>query len=578
MMRAMENVKARKNKEPLSASARRFFALVSMLFSDTMKLSFLDKAHRKNSIINIVSSLLAFAGLSGLAVVLYNVAITLHVFSVLDYIPETVPSLIGAVLLILSFANSLLGLIRTLYFSEDNRVIITYPCKGVTIFAARLLVFFICEYLRSILVFIPILLGYLIVAHFPWVFYWWVFVALFFVVMAEVVVASLLSVPGYYLARFFKRNSLLESLGYLTLFAVFVGVVAWLISLLPNKIDISSNWGPIFAQIKTLLSAYPDNLRPFYSLTLMEIGYTNGFSKSVFTLESGLTLLCLLGVILLGLAIVFCGVSRLYLHLASTSFEYSSDNVLRTKKSKTRPYWFSQMNKELILFFKTPETFMSLFSIDVFLPIFVAILNKVFGAMDTTVVGKMYVSVVNVLIILLVILCSNGAISHIYSDEGKAFLLDRTYPRSSGFLLFSKLILPMAMGFISILVTCLCYGLVSSDSLLPDGSRWITSEMLVALAVSFTSFYFGHLLFSSSLDFCSLKSTFAAETLVNENEKRSLVSAFFIAFLMTALFYFFLRENVASSYLKLMIFGLLYLFFNILLFIRKIRYLYREGA
>jgi ABC-2 type transport system permease protein len=574
----MANAKALKNKEPLRVSSRRFFALVSMLFSDTMKLSFLDKTHRKSSIINIVSSLLAFAGLTALAVGLYSVAVTLHVFSVLDYIPETVPSLIAAVLLILSFSNSLLGLIRTLYFSEDNRVIITYPCKGVTIFAARILVFFICEYLRSVLVFIPVLFGYMIVAHFSWVFYLWVFVALFFVVMAEVVVASLFSVPGYYFARFFKRNSLLESVGYFTLFALFVGVVAWLISLLPNKIDISSNWGPIFAQIKSMLAAYRDNLRPFYSLTLMEIGYTNGFSKSVFTLESGVTLLCLLGVISLGLVIVFFGVSHLYLQLASTSFEYSSDNLLRTKKSKTRPYWFSQMAKELILFFKTPETFMSLFSVYVFLPIFVAILNKVFGAMDTTIVGKMYVSVVNVLIILLVMLCSNGAISHIYSDEGKAFLLDRSYPRSSGFLLFSKLILPMAMGFVSILVTCLCYGLVSHDSLPPDGSPWINPEMLVGLTISLASFYFGHLLFSAGLDFCSLKNTFVAETLVSENEKRSVVSAFFIAFLMAVLFYFFLRENVETGYLKLMIFGLLYLLFNIILFIRKIRYLYREGA
>jgi hypothetical protein len=310
---------------------------------------------------------------------------------------------------------------------------------------------------------------------------------------------------------------------------------------------------------------------------LLLIGFTNGFSVPMLNLQSFWTLLVLLGIIVFGGILVFWLVSKLYLRLASESFEYTSNSAVLIRQTHQRSFFFAQLSKEMTLLIKDPGTFMSLFGVFVILPIFITILDKVFGAMNTTVIGNMYISVVNILILLLVSLNSNGNIAHIYSDEGKAFFINRSYPRSANVILLSKLVLPMLMGFISIIVSCIMYGQVTGLKLAPDGSAWVNGEIVAFLAVALCSFYAGHLLFAAGLDFTSIKSTFSAETLESSNERNIVLSAFVISLTQAVLFFLFLRDGVRSSYVKLMIIGLVFLALNIALFHKKSKYIYQKG-
>jgi len=564
-------------KEEKKSELRRFWTLVKLLFSDTSKLSFKEKGEWKASIIKITSSLLIFAALTGLDYLLYFVAELFRVFSLLSLIPQMVPSFLVSVLLLLSLLNATIGLTKSLYYSPDNRMLITYPAKGLTVFLARLMVFFVSEYARAVMVIGPVLFSYMLISHFPFSLFLWLFVALFIVVLAEVFVAALLSVPGFFVSRFLRQNSLLELIVYVLLFAFFIGVVSWLMSLLPNKIDIFSNWGPYFARMQDFLKNYRDKAYPLYCLTLMMIGFTNGFSVPALDIQSLWAFLSLLGIILVAGTLVFWLVSKLYLRLASESFEYTSNGAVLIRQTNQRSFFFAQLTKEITLLIKDPGTFMSLFGVFVFLPIFITILDKVFGAMNTTVVGNMYISVVNILILLLVVLNSNGSIVHIYSDEGKAFFINRSYPRSASLILLSKLILPMAMGFASIIVSCIMYGQVTGMKLAPDGSEWVNSGAVAFLAIGLCSFYAGHMLFAAGLDFTSIKSTFSAETMESANERAIVLSAFVISFVQAIFFFLFLRDGVTSSYLKLMIIGLIFLALNIALFHQKCKFIYQKG-
>jgi hypothetical protein len=85
------------------------------------------------------------------------------------------------------------------------------------------------------------------------------------------------------------------------------------------------------------------------------------------------------------------------------------------------------------------------------------------------------------------------------------------------------------------------------------------------------------MMFAAGLDFTSLKSNHSAETFATPQERNVVLSAFLLAFLSAVLFYFFLRDDVSSSYPKFMALGLVYLAFNLWLFLAKIAYLYREG-
>jgi hypothetical protein len=291
--------KAEKRLGQTRSELRQFFTLVKMLLSDTLKLSFDTKAGRKSSIIRIVSAVLVFAVLTALGVLFYRLSSLFGIFSLLSFIPEAVPSFLSLVILVFALLNSIASLVKTLYFSPDNRLMITYPCRGSAVFLARLFVFYINEVVRLMLSLTPILLSYLIFSHFPWYSYIWLLVSLLLVTAFIVLFSALLSIPGYYVRLFFKRNSLVAFGVYTLLFAAFIGLVGWAIFLIPNKIDIFTNFGPYFSAIQSAMKSYRDGAWLPYLLTKMMIGSFDGFTIVPFTSQSLLLFLIILGITLL---------------------------------------------------------------------------------------------------------------------------------------------------------------------------------------------------------------------------------------------------------------------------------------
>jgi hypothetical protein len=557
---------------------RQFFTLVKMLLSDTLKLSFDTKASRKASIIRIVSAVLVFAVLTALGVLFYSLSSLFGIFSLLSFVPEAVPSFLSIVILAFALLNSVASLVKTLYFSPDNRLMITYPCRGSSVFLARLFVFFIKEVVRLLLSLTPILLSYLVFSHFPWYSYLWLLVSLLLVSAFLVLFSALLSIPGYYVRLFFKRNSLVAFSVYALLFGFFIFAVTWIISLIPNKIDIFTNFGPYFSAIQSAMKAYRDQAWLAYLLTRMMIGSFDGFTVTPFTNQTLLLFFIILGITLTLFLFARFVTNRLYLHLASESFEYESVGALHEARIKKRSYWLSQLQKEVTLFIKNPDTFASLFGTFVFLPIAMALINKIFGAMDTTVLGNMYISSVNLLLILLVALASNESVAHLYSEEGNAFALNHIYPHQPYYLLISKLILPSLLGVASITASGIYYGQINSFKLNSDGLPWVSGNMVTYFIIALCSIYLGHLLFAAGLDFCATKSEFMSQTSATENQRNVVISAFALAIFLAFLFYLFLKDGIEGAYWKIMIVGLVYLALNILLFYRKAKYLYSQGG
>jgi hypothetical protein len=556
---------------------RQFRTLVGMLLSDSLKLSFDTKAARKASLLRIISALVVFALLCALGVVLYSLASVFSIFSLLRFIPEAVPSFLANVVLVVALFNSIFGLVQMLYFSPDNRLMITYPCKGSTVFLARLFVFYLNEFGRLFLALTPILLSYLIFSSFPWYSYLYYLVTLLLVSGLIVLLAAFLSIPGYYVRLFLKRNSLVGFVVYTLLFALFIALIAWVIGLIPNKIDIFTNFGPYFSEIQSLMKLYRDNLPLFYGLTKAMIGSFDGFIVTPFSTTSGLYLLVILGFLLLLFVFARFVTNRLYLHLASSSFEYESVGSLTSRYMKKRPFWISQLDKEWTLLLKSPDTLASFLGAFVFLPIAMSLINKIFGAMDTTVLGNMYISAVNLALILLVSLSSNETIAHLYSEEGSAFNLNRSYPKGNSFILLSKLFLPALLGVISISLCSVYYGQINAFKLDSNGESWVKGNMVAALAIAASCFYLGHLLFAAGLDFCGVKSNFSGQAKATTNERDVVITAFVLSLSQGYLFYLFMKDGLESAYLKIMIVGLIYFALNVVLFIRKSKYLYGRG-
>ena len=393
--------------------------------------------------------------------------------------------------------------------------------------------------------------------------------------LAEVLFLSLVSVPAYYVGLYLKRHSIVKIVLSGLFFIALVVVVAFLINLLPDEVNLFSSWGPYFAKIQKVLIFYQTELSFLLNLTTMSIGSNSGFGVVVFTRGSWLALAIMIGIIIVCFFLVVYLINPLYFRLASFSNDLSEGNEKNGKKLHVYPYWLAQIFKEALLFFKDPNIFSGLFGTFVFLPIYISLIDKVFGAMTTNIRGDMMVLSINVLLVLMVALTSNTVISRIFSEEGDAFALTRSYPRNQVFMLSTKLLFPALMGTFSVALSV--YFFASMKGL------EVGSASLLGVAV--VSLYLGHLLFAAGLDFTTKKDHFANNDFMSEGENRVIVIGIFVAIMAAVLYYLFLqdfspwwqlsREETAS--LKLMLMSLGFLLVNLLLFYRKIQLIYMEG-
>jgi hypothetical protein len=558
MKKAVKVKSKNKMKERFSIDFSAFWVLTKMLLQDRFSLSF--KSNKKKTFIKLLTSIAVFAILVVASYGFYYLCKIFNIFSVLPSVPITVPSLLST----LKFG---LGLVQTLYFSEDNRLMMTYPCNGNTIFIARMFSFFLSEYIRNLLVQIPLLLGYMILFSFPWYTYIWLFVAWFLITFVEVLVGSLLSIPTYYVVRFLKANSLIKFIVYVILGSLVIGFVSWVLIQIPNKVNIFKDWSPYFAKIQIILNGYESYLSGFYLLTNFACGTFDGYNVDFLTFNSLYVLLTLVGSALILYLIVILLVNPIYFKFSSKSFEFESTSLIHSKNSKKHSFVRAQMHKELMIFGSDPSLMMSIIVTFAILPLFVALINKIFGAMELNINGEIYVVIINYLLISIIAMSTNSLIASVYSREGSAFAYNRVYPRKSNFILFSKLILPMIIGISSLSISCYIFALLKE----------IDGTLTAFFAISTICIYIGHMLFSASLDFTNIRSQFMNEVSSSKSENKSTMLAFVVPIILTVLFFYYFKDSLTSCYIKMACIGVAFLIINIVLFNRRVKLIYRSG-
>ena len=234
----------------------------------------------------------------------------------------------------------------------------------------------------------------------------------------------------------------------------------------------------------------------------------------------------------------------------------------------------SQLKKEAILFFKDSSFSSPYLGIFLALPLLLSLLAKLFGAMDLNSRGEGYVQVVLLLIGLLLSLSANAGIAKIYSLEGGAFKLSRTYPLKGTHIISSKLIIPGTIGCLSLLAS-----LIALNSIRPEMASGNTFMGIGAILI-----YIGHLLYSAGLDFTSPKSNFGDASFFSSAENRSTIMGFITAALLSVFYYLYFQDHIlwlptieSTAGFKVFLISVIYLGLNVLLYARKIKYIYKTG-
>ncbi|MBO5907128.1 MAG: hypothetical protein J6Q85_03120 [Clostridia bacterium] len=442
-------------RESVRENLRALVTLVKMQLKEKMDLSYFRS--RRTLIFKIVWLLIEFVAITAaISVVFYFVKI-LGLFSLVNDIPVSVISLVFAIMLLFSIATDTVGLMKSLYFSKDNTVLLTLPATPSLVFFSKLATYYVYEFRKSFMFTIPMFIAYGIIKGYGLYFYPWLLLMFALISTIPVLISALLSIPSMFIYVFLNRVKVLQYILYTAAAAAVVGIVWILIGLIPQNINFIETWGETYWQIQDFLRSYTEICLPIYKFTELIVGKSAGITTSVFHNETVFSLLILIAVAVLALVLCFVFSKPLFCRMAATPFEFKKNNAIKPKRNTTHSPFISALRKEWISGMRS-NSFIKLFGIlSVIMPTAIYLLNKLYSAMSTRFIGTQMTICFNVMIMLLILLMTNIDVASVYSRDGSSAYLNKVQPAPYATLLFSKLFFHMVIGLIGVIFTTVVF-------------------------------------------------------------------------------------------------------------------------
>ncbi|MDD4815705.1 MAG: hypothetical protein PHQ62_01015 [Clostridia bacterium] len=541
--------------------------LVMMQLKDKIDLSFTRS--KKSFWFRIIFMVLGLVTLTALIYLAMYASVFLNIFSLIGVFPISVVVVIFTIMQLLSILSCTNGLTKTLYFSLDNQLILTFPVKSNLVFVSKLIVFYVYEILKNLFFLLPLFFAFGLINGLPIYFYLWVIFIMLIVSMLPVVIGALLSIPAMFVRQFLKNYRAIQIL----LVVAIMGLVAYgivsIISLIPENINIIESWGTTFWEIQSFLGDFVNTFVPFAYLTELIVGTRVNLAPVLFTSNTLIIFAGLVGCIAVILLLTYFLARPLFFKMASMPFEYKKkDNIKPKKNSLSKPF-LSNLKKELKLNIRTPEIMYGNLAVFIVLPIAIYFLNTILAAMDTRMLGDYMCLAFNILMILLILLANNAQIATVYSKEGASGYMPKTTPTKQASTLLSKLVFNAILSTVSLIVTIFIIGNLTGLETLP-------------LTLLFFTLFFvniGHMFWSAELDIMNpqyhLYSTYG-QAVDNPNEKRSSTLAFLLAFLIFGVSLFLFIENINVAWYKIFFIGLAIFVARLYFYFTRIKVYYKE--
>ena len=436
---------------------RQIKTLVFMQLKDKIDVSWIYST--KSRINTVVLSLLKFVLVTAIyTVILYATSLLgLVMYSDMPYIMTFVLTLA----ILLSFITCSWGLMKTLYFSEDNKVLITMPIKTNKIFISKLLMFYFYEIKRSFTFTIPLILACAInlslKASLHFSAYFWMIIPIIFVIALPVLLGAIFSVPLMYLYRLFNKYNVLKAILAISIIILFISGAIFLINLLPSNIDLISQWPDIRPQLVNFFNVFEEKNILIKQLVRILIGEKN--AKGFFC-PNGWTILKTLILIVISCALFFINyfISRpIFFKMMSKNFEFNKNNNMDKANVKHNKFITFDL-KELRISFRSLDISINYLSIYIIIPILILLLNKIFVAINRQLLGYHMSYAFNILLILLPLLASNSLIATLYSKEGRAGYIKKTKPVKPLVPLMAKLTFNIILSLPCVIISVSIFG------------------------------------------------------------------------------------------------------------------------
>ncbi len=541
--------------------------LVFMQLKDKVDFGFLRT--KKALISKVILTLLSFIAITAVYYFGFYLCRVLGIFSLVNIIPTSVIVVLFSIMEILSIISCTYSLMKNLYFARDNQVLLTFPVTVDQIFFSKLIVFYIYELRRTIFFIFPMFFAFGLISGYSVVFFLWLLPCMFIVALIPVSIGALLSIVAMLVAIVLRNYSLIRWVIFLALIGLGIYVFLLFVSLIPENLDIVASWGTIFWDIQDFLGSYTKYMAPFTYLTQFIVGTHFGLSQNLFTLDTLWILLTIVAMVavLLGASYLIC--KPLFLRMTSSPFEYKRKIIKKTYKNGFLKAFYSAVHKDDLVIFRTSDEVYSLFGVAICMPLAILLLNTIFAAMSTRLLGDNMAISFNLLIILLFAMATNNKVASIYSREAQAGYLVKTRPNGHNSNLTAKLVTYAIITSISIIASICVFASFNSMSILN----------IILFGMSAILIYLIHMFWSAEMDIMNPQNIQYSTTgshVNNPNETKSTIAMVFLAAVFFAISLFLLMENSQIAWVKVLFVALAYFAYRVWSFYSKIKYYYEE--
>ena len=546
----------------------KFRTAFLMQLKEKVDYSFLKS--KKETLIKVVFALLGFGAITVGAYAVLYICEFLNIFSPVGHIPLGVIAIVFFVMFVLSTINCTIGLSRALYFSPDTQMLITLPITPNQLFLSKMLVYFIGEVKRTFTFVVPVFVAYGVLSHFSILYYPWIALMLTIYTAVPVLIGGLLSVPGNFILRFFKKYPAIKIASITVFVAAFVGFVFWALFKIPSNINFIETWTAVSITIRNTLSWFTKNFYVFYAFVVFLCGKYVNLKVVLFTDLSWKVLLSMLGVIAVLVALNIFVSKPLYFKIASKQWEFRKKEGSREHKNRPLPKYGSLVVYEFKKNFRDSYVFGANLLTLVVAPMAILLANKVYASTATSLLGEYFIYSFNVLLILLFVTANNINLASIFARDGDAVYFGKTTPLKLFPFLSAKIMLNCLTSFVVLLFSVIVFAKLNAV----ETKTAITVFVLLFCAVG------GHILWSAEIDILSpniQKFKMHGDLAVSNDEIKATGLSFAVSFICFILvFFFLLQDGPTKGIIKVMSTAIIFFVLRLYLFYYKSKVLYKE--
>ena len=567
-------IKTEKKKGSFDESIKEgwnsLITLVRMQLKEKMNLGFLRSP--KQIIAKLLGLLVEFSVITAFIYVIFKYIKTLAIFSITDGgLPVSLIAFIYGISLIFSLVGDTIGLMKSLYFSKDNTVLLTLPATPSLVFLSKLITYYIYELRKSFMFTLPMFIAFGLIKSYSLIFYPWLLLMFALISFLPVLLAALLSIPAMFVYIFLNRVKVLQYILYTAVGVSAILLVWYCIGLIPSDttINFTENKSTIFNDIKMFFEGYKTNVAPLYAFTELIVGRAVGLTNQIIHSKTLITLLFVVLTTIVAIALCFLCSKPLFCRMASTPFEFKKKNDIKQKKNSKCSPFISALKKEFTIGWRSNYFIKSGGIVIVVMPMVIYLLNKIYSAMNTKFLGAQMAICFNVLLILLILLMSNIDIASVYSRDGSSSYLNKVQPTPHITLLFSKLFFPMLISFVGTVFTVSIFAI--------EGNLKTLDAIMIGITVY--CIYIGHMFSCAESDIMNPQyeqyATFNSQS-NNPNETKAGITLIVLSVVVFAFGLFLSYKFDQTTWVKIGIVAILFAVLKAITFASKINAFYKE--